>query len=57
MQAERCTFYVRSLEYTNTHFHNIFVHVFDVVKNAKKRRSQQKKCRGTRETRYPSGLI
>ena len=42
--------------FTNSHFHKIFFHAFDLVKNTKKRRGQQKE-RGTYETRYSSGPI
>ena len=38
MEAEWCKFYVKLLEFTNMHLHKIFFQMFDLVKNAKKRR-------------------
>ena len=40
----------------NMYFHGIFLKFFDLVKNAKKRRGQQRE-RAACKARYPSGLI
>ena len=38
IKADRCNFRVQPLEFINTHLHKIIFQVFDLVKNAKKRR-------------------